>query len=58
METEAREAAAKLINRHVASDCRILDMSGFLTELTAALKTAREKGQVDVTGEIGRSGLG
>jgi hypothetical protein len=43
METEAREAAAKLINRHVASDCRILDMSGFLTELTAARPAKRAR---------------
>jgi hypothetical protein len=58
MEAEARDIAARLVNRHVASDCRILDMAGFLAALTAALKVAREKGQVDVTGELGRSGLG
>jgi hypothetical protein len=58
MDAEARDSAARLINQHITSDCRILDLAGFLAALTAALKAAREKGQVDVTGEFGRSGLG
>jgi hypothetical protein len=54
MDAEARAAAAALINRHVDSNSRIVDLSSFLSALAAALKAAREQGQVDASGEFGR----
>jgi hypothetical protein len=57
MEAEARSAAAALINRYIDSHSRIVDLASFLSALTAALKAAREQGQVDASGELGRSGV-
>lgn len=54
MDTEARATAHALIQGYLGPDHKVLKMTDFYSALVQALKTAREQGQVDCSGEVGR----
>ena len=54
MEAEAREIAHGLIHGYLGPDDKVLDMPTFYSALVHAIKAAREQGQVDSSGQLGR----
>ena len=54
MESEARQIAHGLVQGYIGPDHKVLDMPSFYSALTQALRAAREQGQVDSSGQLGR----
>ena len=55
MDANARTVAHDLNQDHLGPDGKITDMVAFMFAIVNAIKAAREQGQIDATGELGRA---